>query len=282
MADVSSAPDAAAAPPIGLVAIDLDGTLLTCDKKLSLRCVRAIDRAQRQGVAVVIASARPPRAVREIYRLLGLDTVQINYNGALIHDAPRKRHIFHRPLPVPLARHVTELARRMDGSIAVSLEILDRWYTDHIVEGLETETSRSFDPDSIAPLHAYLNRPITKLMLLAPPERLAPVRECIGQRFEGQIGLAFTDPHLIQVHHPGACKARALERVARMYGVDRANVMAIGDAPNDESMLRWAGWGVAVANAWPQARNAAKAIVPSNDEDGVAFAIERYVLGEGP
>ena len=260
------------------MAIDLDGTLLRSDKRLALRCVAAVAEACRAGVRVVIASARPPRSVREIHRLLGLNTVYINYNGALIHDPLQARHLYHRPLPVPLARQVVDVARGMDPWLAVSVEILDRWYTDRVVEDLDTETARSFEPDYVGPLEAFLNRPVTKLMLLAPPQRLAPVRARISRRFEGQIGVAFTDPHLIQVHHPGVCKARALQRVAQLYGIEREHVMAIGDAPNDASMLRWAGWGVAVANAWPEARAAADAVVPSNDDDGVACAIERYVL----
>src|SRR5205823_5170478 len=98
MSVYSRSDSAAAAPqvsPLRLVAIDLDGTLLDRDKKVSDQTVRALRCLPGAGVKVVIASARPPRSVRHIYAQLGLDTWQINYNGALIWDEPNRQTIFH-------------------------------------------------------------------------------------------------------------------------------------------------------------------------------------------
>ena len=91
--------------PIRLVAIDLDGTLLDRDKRVSEQTVRALKCLPAAGVKVVIASARPPRSVRHIYHQLALDTWQINYNGALIWDEPTRRRIFHRPMDGALVLH---------------------------------------------------------------------------------------------------------------------------------------------------------------------------------
>ena len=264
--------------PIRLVAIDLDGTLLRTDKRLSMRCVEAIAEATRRGVHVVLASARPPRSMREIYHRLGLDTVQVNYNGALIHDLPRYRHLYHCPLPPRLALRIVRLARRVDPQIVISAEILDRWYTDRVDETLATETARQQGPDYLGPLAGFLNVPVTKLMLLAPPERLGAVHGAVRRRFGRKVGLLVSDRHLLQIVNRQVDKAGALARVAHDYGIPRAQVMAIGDAPNDIGMLRWAGLGVAVQNAWDLARDAADCTVPSNDQDGVAHALHRYVL----
>ena len=263
---------------VDMVAIDLDGTLLRSDKRLSKRAVSAIGQATRQGVHVVLASARPPRTVREIYRYLGLETYQVNYNGALIHDMPRNRHIFHQPLPPRLARKIARLARRMDPNIVVSAEILDRWYTDRVDPTLLTETSKMHHPDFMGPLKSFLHVPVTKLMLLAPHERLTPVREAIRKRFGKQVAVLVSDHHLLQIVHRQVDKAEALQRIAQDYDVPAQQVMCIGDAPNDLGMLKWAGLGVAMANAWAPVRAVADVIVPSNDDDGVAYALEQFIL----
>ncbi len=263
---------------IRLVAMDLDGTLLRSDKNISKRCGAVIREVQAQGVKVVLATARPPRSVRSFAAVLGLDTLQIHYNGALIHDPHRSRHVFHQPMDLHLTREIIRQARRLDPQVVVSVEILDRWYTDHIDPTLPTETSVSFMPDCVGPLDAILQTPVTKLMLLAPPARLKPILDLVKQRFAGRVALAVSDQHLLQIMHPQVDKARALQWIATHYGVTREQTMAIGDAPNDLSMLTWAGLGVAVENAWPSVREKVREVVPSNDADGVAVALERYVL----
>jgi 5-amino-6-(5-phospho-D-ribitylamino)uracil phosphatase len=273
-----------AVPPpadaVQLVAIDVDGTLLRTDKRLSRKVLETINEATRRGVRVILATARPPRSVREIHRYLGLDTLSINYNGALIHDPVRRRNVHHQPLAGALVKKIVAAARRVDPKVIVSIEILDKWYTDHVDEELPTETSRAFMPDFVGELEAFLHVPVTKLMLLAPPDRLPKIRAVVERKFKGKVALAVSDNYLLQVVHPHVDKGAALARIAREYGVPARHVMAIGDAPNDVGMLRWAGLGVAVGNAWPQAREAADAIVPANDEDGVAIAIRRFVLGD--
>jgi len=279
MPDASTQPDPnLPLQPIRMVAIDVDGTLLRTDKRLSRRAVDVIRQASESGVRVVLASARPPRSLREIYDLLGLKTFQVNYNGALIYDRQRERAIYHKPLHQDLARQIIATARRADRKCVVSMEILDKWYTDHFDDTLPTETSRQFSPDFIGPLNAFLRVPVTKLMLLAPPRRLAKIRKSFEAQYTGLVSMAVSDEHLIQIAHRDVNKARALSRIAAHYRVPREAVMAIGDAPNDVQMLRWAGMGVAVDNAWPTARKAADVYVPSNDEDGVVHAFERYVL----
>ncbi len=263
---------------VKLVAIDLDGTLLRSNKALSRRSADAVSRVAASGVDVVLASARPPRSVRVIYEYLGLETLQINYNGALIYDQPRGQHVFHQPLDPALTRRMVRVARRIEPTVAVSVEILDRWYTDRVDESLPTETAKEFVPDFLGPLGDFLHIPATKLMFLAPPARLQRVRSVIRQAFGATVTVTTSDEHMIQVLHPRVDKGTAVAMLAQHLGVPRRQVMAIGDAPNDLGMIRWAGLGVAVENAWPSVRVAADVMVPSNDRDGVATALERFVL----
>ncbi len=261
-----------------MVAIDLDGTLLTSHKKLPLKAVRTIQDVAARGVKVVLASARPPRTVREVYGHLKLDTLQVNYNGALIHHPDEDDPVYHQPLSVELAKKLVKLARKIDKNVCVSAEILDRWYTDHVDPQLATETSKLFRPDFVGPIEFFIRRPITKLMFLAPPDRLRKVREAIAKKHEGEVAVHVSDDHLIQLVHPSVDKGAALAFLAEHYGIPREHIMAIGDAPNDVGMLRYAGLGVAVANAWPAARDAADLIVPANDDHGVHHALTHCVL----
>src|SRR5256885_9813456 len=116
--------------PIKLVAIDLDGTLLDRSKKVSERAAAALKCLPGDGVKVVIASARPPRSVRQIYQELGLDTWKINYNGALIWDEPNGKGIYHQPMKGELVLEMIRMAREVYDGVLVSVEILDRWFTD--------------------------------------------------------------------------------------------------------------------------------------------------------
>jgi len=265
-------------PPVKLIAIDIDGTLLRSDKRLSKRVIAAVRAAREQGVQVVLASARPPRSCREIYQLLELSTPTINYNGALIDDPLKRKPCFHRPVDAELAAAVVRAARRADRRVVVSLEILDKWYTDFVDESLPTETSRRFEPDFVGPLESFLHVPVTKVQLLAPPTRLERIRGRVTKRFDGLINVMVSDRHLLQIVHPEVDKGVALARVAEQLGVEREHVMAIGDAPNDVGMLGWAGLGLAVENGWEGAQKVADALIPANDEDGVAAALRHYVL----
>ena len=252
----------------------------SCERisRISQRTINAIKAVTGHGVKVILATARPPRSMRELYEKLELNTYQINYNGALIHDPIGKRNVHHQPLSSTVARKVVKLARSVDKRVVVSLEILDKWYTDHVDETLPTETSRAFNPDFVGPLEAFLHVPVTKLMLLGQPAWLEPIREEVRKRLAGHVAMAVSDPHLIQVVHPTVDKATALARIAEHYKIPAQRVMAVGDAPNDVGMLRWAGLGVALENAWEQTRAAADVVAPANDADGVAFALRHYVL----
>jgi len=264
--------------PYKLVAIDLDGTLLRADKQITRRNAKAIRRAAELGVKVVLCSARPPRTVREIYTALGLDTLEINYNGALVHDPVRGKHLSHLPLAGDIALRIVQMARAMDESIDISLEVLDKMYTDRPQSKIQTETSKRFKPDKVGPIKSLVEQPVTKLMLLAPEQVLRPVKAAIHEHFRNDVGLMESDTTLLQYVHPRVDKGRALRFVADYYKIPKEKVLAIGDAPNDVSMLKWAGLGCCVNNGWAEAIAAADELLPPNDQDAVAHAIETFVL----
>jgi len=264
---------------IQLVAIDLDGTLLNSAKEIT-GTTAAIIRAAHElvGVHVVLASARPPRSVLPFYSLLGLDTPMINYNGALVHEPDTGRIILHRPMEAKIARKIAAMARKMHPKVLVSGEVLDKWYTDRFEDTWLTETGRAFRPDVIAPLNEWLKQPITKLLLLGRKEWLVDIRQAVRAELPRRTATAQTEDCLLQLMHPSVGKAAALRTVAAELDIPRERVMAIGDNANDAGMLRWAGIGVAMANATPHARRAADYITDDHDADGAAKAITQLIL----
>src|SRR3954469_5523854 len=181
----SRTPPARNTRPIRLVAIDLDGTLLTSRKTITPLTHTAIKAVVAAGVKVIIATARPPRSVRTYYDALGLHTPTINYNGALIWDERRRAVVEHVPLDVTVAKRVIAWGRKKYPDLLVSVEILDKWYTDHYADIPEflTETARHFTPDFVGPLDAFMRVPITKLMLLAAPAKIEELERSIAEKF---------------------------------------------------------------------------------------------------
>ncbi len=267
-----------------MLAIDLDGTLLRSDKQVAKYDAVAIREAVRRGVKVVIATARPPRSSRAVHARLGLDTLLINYNGALIHHVEQARHVFHEPLPADTARAIIDAARSLEPKVVVSIETLDKWYTDHDDPKRQTETAKKFKPDFIGPLDVPLRDAVTKLMLLASKKRIKRIIEEVMPEFQDEDpfrGAAFiqSDESILQIVHPEVDKGRALEWVARSHKIPADRVCAIGDAPNDTGMIRFAGLGCAVANSFGSARDEANVLLDhTNDDWAVGRAIERYVL----
>lgn len=270
------------APPavIRLVAVDLDGTLLNDTKKVSKQTAEALSGLPGRGVKLVIASARPPRSVRHIYQSLGLDTWQINYNGALIWDEPGRKAIFHRPMNCRLVRQMIEVSRDMYEEVLVTCEIMDRWYTDRLDDRFNTETGKLFKPDVVSPIEEFCTQPITKLLLLGEPRVIGRLEPMLSQRFGGHFTLVQTDDHMLQIMDKRVSKAVALEKVARHYLVPMEQVMAIGDAPNDVGMLQSAGVAVAMDNAASVVKEVADWVAPSNNDHGVWAALKRYGLCE--
>ncbi len=264
--------------PIRLVAIDLDGTLLNDAKQVSDRTALALAGLPARGVRVVIASARPPRSVRHIYRLLKLDTLTINYNGALVWDEPARRAVLHKPLPGELVAEIVDVARDFFDDVGVSCEVLDRWFTDEVDDVHVTETGRMFRPDVVAPLETFVHADTTKLMLAADASVIPRLESLLLRRFGDRVLVLQTDDDLLQVASPAAGKAAALRWVADHYGVPMGQIMAIGDAPNDVGMLQLAGVGVAMDNAKPVTKAVADWVAPSNNDHGVHAALVRFGL----
>ncbi len=266
--------------PVRMVALDMDGTLLNPRESVTARVHRAVHETIKRGIQVVIATARPPRSVRFYHRALKLETPIVSHNGALVWDERRQCVLRHASLDHALVRRIIGFARRRCRDVIPSVEIIDRLYSDHfgIVPLDSIPPGRSFSPDVIASMEAFLRVPVTRLFLHGKPSIIDELNYLLPSRFHDRVNVIHSESRLLQIVAPDITKASALSFLADAYGISSRQVLAIGDSANDLPMLQWAGTGVAMANAPEHLRNAVGNVVPSNSEDGVAVALEKYVL----
>ncbi len=264
-----------------LVVADIDGTLTTSSGQISPRVRRALRRAQRRGVRVCLATGRTWHSGRRYFETLGADVPAILYNGGLVFDFKRERVLFRRPMSHRQARRVIQILDGFPDLAAhfyVDDEIFVRWRTP-----LVDANARH---DHIAPRAVGDFRPLLvgqpmKFRILGPRRRLHALAGRI-RRSSISGTLVFSERESLEVLPPRTSKGGALRRVGRHLDIPLREVMAVGNELNDLEMIRAAGLGVAMGNSPPRLRRAADVVAPSNDEDGLAEVVERFVLDASP
>lgn len=260
---------------IRLVATDLDGTLLRADRTISGRTRETLARVAASGVQIVLVTGRPPRFVDALARELDLTGAAICANGAICYDLANRSLLEHHPLPAPDAARIvrTLLGAIPEVTFAVERGLSYGCEPNYLAIGQHTQPQDELVADALT----LCAEPVTKLIArhpIYPAEQLyALAASVVGE----QAHVTFSGPHIIEISSPGVNKAAALERLCARLGVARSEVVAFGDMPNDATMLEWAGLGVAVANAHPEALNAADTVTLTNMEDGVAHMIDQLL-----
>jgi Cof subfamily protein (haloacid dehalogenase superfamily) len=262
-------------PDIRLIALDLDGTLLSPDETISAANRRAIADALAAGIRVVLVTGRGVDTPVAISRELGLNLPVICCHGALTKDFAANRVLVHIPVPLVYAKPMIAYAE--EHGLAIAL------YVDEA-------------------FHRLPSAPIVMPDMTGPGWRVAEsLRDLLADgaptfiRFLGEESVTamrarFGDlPLNFRLEHWGefvecavlsreASKQNALARLCADFQIPAEAVLAVGDSRNDVPMLRWAGIGVAMANALPEVREAVRYVSASNERDGVALAIERFAL----
>lgn len=283
---------------IRLIALDLDGTLLDSRGELSERNRAALAAARERGVRVALVTGRRFRDARPLALELGLDVPLIAHNGALTKHARTLETVAAFLMPAEAAREVVRVGRAHGADALVSDDHLGAGVLvyDHISEGNTALAKyiawsrRVIGPDAaeairqVPSLDAYLDHDPLHVAFsggCAPMERLAEeMRRELGETVKLLLTLyPRQDFALLDVLHPAASKGAGLAAVASERGLAREEVLAVGDNHNDLEMLDYAGTGVLMGNAEPQLRERHRFhLTATNDEDGVAVAIERFVL----
>jgi Cof subfamily protein (haloacid dehalogenase superfamily) len=258
-----------------LIATDLDGTLLRGNRTVSERTRLALGRARAIGMQVVLASARPPRVLREMARDLGISGLAICCNGAIVYDLETDTIIHHRALEPGVAREIISAPRTaMPGAYFGMEQALD-----YVCEPgyLALRGTHGDKPQRSGEAIALCMVPVTKLLMRHPTLPVEQMMLLAGQALRHPVTITHSGGNFVELAAAGVHKAGALEMLCADLAIAPAAVIAFGDMPNDLPMLQWAGLGVAVANAHPEVLALAHVVTASNQDDGVAIVIEEVL-----
>lgn len=274
-------------PAIRLVGLDLDGTVLDSQKRLTPRTAAAIRRAIAAGCAVLPATGRNRGGLPEAFvRIPGVRWAVLA-NGAVVMDLAANEVVIENPLPKADALAAFALLEPYDLMLDVYLE--GKAFTSRAAFArlkqfapaamLEYFRATRTVLDDLPGWLAAQTAPIEKLTMLF---RDLAQRQSAWQRLEaaGRWAVTSSIPNNIELNAVGVDKGMALLALAERLGLHKEQVMACGDSSNDLAMLRAVGLPVAMGNASGEVKALASVVTGTNDEDGVAQALERYVLGE--
>lgn len=282
-------------PRFDILAVDVDGTLLDSRGALSKANADAVRAAARAGVMVILASARPPMTTLPLVAALGLDrparkptgghwpAVTMNQNGAVIWSLTARKALAHFAFERAMASSVIAAARSVDPDIVISLEHIDRWYTDCVDAARRRRIIADIEPHYVGPVSSFAHIEPTRITLMTEPDQLASVRSLLVDQYvrSGHISCRAAGDDRLEIQGPGVDKGKSLENIARSMSIPRERICAVGDGPNDAGMLRFAGLGLAVANAWGEARQAADQLLTSDsDASPLVEAVERYIVSD--
>jgi Cof subfamily protein (haloacid dehalogenase superfamily) len=256
-----------------VVATDLDGTLLRSDGTLDERSRRALAAVEEAGSVVVICTARPARWLRPLAQATGHRGVAICANGGVVWDMHTESALEEFPLEPEIAKEVVSLLQaELPGGA---------WAVERTTGFAHEPAYRSRWPvpgDAVVDaVESLVLEPSLKLMLrndgMTADALLQRARELVGDLAE--LSYSSAGDSLLEIAAAGVSKASALARVCAERAIDRTDVVAFGDMPNDLPMLAWAGHAVAVANAHRDVLAAADEVTADNDDAGVARVLER-------
>ena len=274
---------------IKLVAIDLDGTLLTDDKQLPQANIDAIHQAIQAGVQVVICTGRTLPGVREIMAQLpfdGEDDFLILQNGSVTHRLHNLEIVDQVTLSSQARAALLDFARVFDeeGAQLVAFDqegmmLISQYEANDLVISDSKALSTPITPFTADEFLAFEG--FNKAMVLGEPDVLDSLKERLPSELFDHYSPVRSQPIIAEFLVKGVSKASGLKTLAQRLGIDAEHVMAIGDQLNDLEMLEWAGLGVAMGNAVAGIQEVAAVVTGSNEEAGVAEAIERYILSKG-
>lgn len=267
-----------------LIAIDIDGTLVTRSHIISQPVFDAIERVKKTGKKIVLCTGRPfpgAKPYMEELRLTEEGDYMITYHGALVQRTDTMETVIHHELGYDDLMMWNELANSMKSNMhavrndGVFTDLTDLNYFALIEPFINNIPLRIRDMEKI-------DRDLTfsKFIMADEVDIIQKLEDNIPTEFRQKYTVVRSMDNTIEVLNKNASKGQSLRELADQLGIPQERVMAIGDSGNDIDMVEYAGLGVAMGNAVPAVLNVADVVTDSVDNDGVATAINRYFFGE--
>lgn len=264
-----------------VLALDLDGTLTNSQKKITPRTKETLIKAQQQGLKIILASGRPPFGIKPIAEELELKRYGgyiLAFNGGAVIDCSTGETIMQQTLDTNLYPYLYSKGNTND------FNILSYLGDDIACEDIDDEYVRYEARLNGMGLHKVNNFleeidfPEPKFLIVGNPDKLARLEEELANQLKGKMNVFRSEPFFLELLPLGIDKAECLDILLHKLGYQQKDLMACGDGYNDLSMIRYAAMGVAMANAQKEIIEAADYVTLSNDEDGVAEAVEKILM----
>lgn len=262
-----------------MLVLDMDDTLLTDDHKISDLNKKVLLEAQAKGVYVVLASGRPTSAMTAYAKELELDlndSYIISFNGAIISQAKDDQILFEQKLTVKQIHELYDYSVKTKTHIITYLD--DEIISETDSEYIEVEKEiTGMAHRKVASFKDYIDRPAVKCILLENPAYLKSVENDLIIEMP-HLSVSMSKPFFLEAAQQGIDKAASLKLLAEKLNINQSEIIAVGNAGNDLTMIEYAGLGVWVDNVTPELRDRADVIVASNNDNGVAEVVQKFIL----
>ncbi|HSZ68807.1 MAG TPA: Cof-type HAD-IIB family hydrolase [Solirubrobacteraceae bacterium] len=270
-----------AAASIGLLLADVDGTLVTQEKLLTERAIAAVHALGEAGILFAVTSGRPPRGMAMLVEPLALRTPISAFNGGLIVESDAAlTSIERRALPGALVGEIVELLR------ACALEVwmyrgADWYVLDPRGAHVEHESRTVAFAPTVVESFDGIDDGVVKVVGVSDDfPAVQRAAQDAQERFGGDVSASRSQPYYIDVTHPDANKGAVVKWLAARYELPLERIATIGDMPNDVLMFAHSGLSIAMGNADREVQRAARHVTTTNEQEGFAHGVERWILGE--
>lgn len=264
-----------------LIVLDLDGTLTNAKKEITLRTKQVLLRIQQKGMKIVLASGRPTYGIIPLAEELELSKYGgfiLSYNGGKIIDYKTKKVLFEMILPSDVIPHLYRASKEYGTAI---LSYKDKSILTEHPEDKYVLIEANLNKMNIERVDSFthaLNFPVTKCLMVGESGKIAKAEKQLQEKLGNIMSVYRSEPFFLELVPQSIDKAKSLEYLLNYLKISRDEIIACGDGYNDVSMIRFAGLGVAMANACDDVKSCADYITYSNEEDGIAHVVEKFVL----
>jgi len=267
---------------IKLIVTDIDDTLVNSNNEISQKNREIIEKCKEQDIKVILASGRPDFGMMKIVEDLKLDSYDnylLSFNGARIANLKTGEVVYEKFLSPERIKFLIDVALENNCDILT-------YQNGNVITNRDNEYARIETGLVDAKLVISENMKddikegAAKVIILKNPDEAVKIKDKLAKELGDEYEVAMSKPFFIEVNDKGISKGASLDSLCRKLGLTNENVMALGDGLNDLSMIEFAGLGVAVENGNSILKEAADFISKSNDEDGFAYAIEKFVLNK--
>lgn len=266
-----------------LLVLDLDGTLTNTRKEVTEHTRTTLIKAQEQGLKIVLASGRPTYGIAPLANLLQLDKYEgyvLSYNGGEIIDWKTGELLYKNLLDPEVLPYLYQCAN--DNHFAIVTYdgeyVLTEYPDDEYV--LKEALLNVMKINKVDNFLKAVQHPIAKCLIVGEPTRLAVLEKEMYSHLHDRMGVFRSEPYFLELVPKGIDKAQSLAVLLKEIGMTKDEMIAVGDGFNDLSMIKYAGLGVAMSNAQEVVKENADFITLSNEEDGVAHVVEKFILSE--